>query len=161
MVLYNSLATVIGILKDRENLAHERLLKEERLGAMGKSLAAVPMLLKHRLLSSKSVSDFFALCFFGSEYRCNQEVRGEISEIMRGFPPHSRRVQQQVGYTVVLDYLFREIILIKRSLTREELNVRGLLKLRNWSSCEPQFCRCGICRRLSFVAGFSGDCRAC
>lgn len=41
MVLYNSLATVIGILKDREILTHERLLKEERLVAMGKSLAAV------------------------------------------------------------------------------------------------------------------------
>jgi len=41
MVLYNSLATVIGILKDREILAHERVLKEERLVAMGKSLATV------------------------------------------------------------------------------------------------------------------------
>ena len=41
ILLYNSLATVIGILKDREILVHERLLKEERLIAMGKSLAAV------------------------------------------------------------------------------------------------------------------------
>jgi len=41
MALYNSLATVIGTLKDREIIAHERLLKDERLAAMGKSLAAV------------------------------------------------------------------------------------------------------------------------
>lgn len=41
VALYNFIAAFIGILKDRENIAHERLLKTESLAAMGKSLAAV------------------------------------------------------------------------------------------------------------------------
>lgn len=41
MALYNSIAAFIGVLKDREIVAHERLLKAESLAAIGKSLAAV------------------------------------------------------------------------------------------------------------------------
>ena len=41
MALYNSIATFIGVLKDREIVARERLLKAESLAAFGKSLAAV------------------------------------------------------------------------------------------------------------------------
>jgi signal transduction histidine kinase len=41
MALYNSIATFIGVLKNREIAAHERLLKVECLAAIGKSLAAV------------------------------------------------------------------------------------------------------------------------
>ena len=41
VALYNSIAAFIGVLKDREIIAHERLLKAESLAAIGKSLAAV------------------------------------------------------------------------------------------------------------------------
>ena len=41
VALYNFIATFIGILKDREIIAHKRMLKAESLAAMGKSLAAV------------------------------------------------------------------------------------------------------------------------
>nr|MBF0223341.1 hypothetical protein [Desulfobulbaceae bacterium] len=51
VVLYNLLATLIGILKDREIVAHERLLQDERLSAMGKSLAAVAHDIKTPLIA--------------------------------------------------------------------------------------------------------------
>lgn len=41
VALYNSIAAFIGVLKDREIIAHERLLKAESLAAIGESLAAV------------------------------------------------------------------------------------------------------------------------
>jgi signal transduction histidine kinase len=41
IALYNFIAAFIGVLKDRETIAQERLLKDECLAAMGKSLAAV------------------------------------------------------------------------------------------------------------------------
>jgi two-component system, NtrC family, sensor histidine kinase HydH len=41
MALYNLSAIIIGLLKDREAIANEQLLKTESLAAMGKSLAAV------------------------------------------------------------------------------------------------------------------------
>ncbi|MBN1226421.1 MAG: hypothetical protein JXA79_05480 [Deltaproteobacteria bacterium] len=41
VALYNSIAAFIGALKDREIIAHERLLKAESLAAIGESLAAV------------------------------------------------------------------------------------------------------------------------
>lgn len=41
VALYNFIAAFIGVLKNRETIAHERLLKDESLAAIGKSLAAV------------------------------------------------------------------------------------------------------------------------
>jgi len=41
VLLYNSSAVFIGVLRDREVIANKRLFETERLAAMGKSLAAV------------------------------------------------------------------------------------------------------------------------
>jgi signal transduction histidine kinase len=41
LALYNLSAIIIGVLKERESIANEKLLKIESLAAMGKSLAAV------------------------------------------------------------------------------------------------------------------------
>jgi signal transduction histidine kinase len=41
VALYNFLAAFVGVLKDREVIANDRLLKTESLAAIGKSLAAV------------------------------------------------------------------------------------------------------------------------
>jgi signal transduction histidine kinase len=41
LALYNSMGAFIGVLKNREIIANERLLKAESLATMGKSLAAV------------------------------------------------------------------------------------------------------------------------
>lgn len=51
VALYNLLAAIIGIMKDREIVAHERLLQDERLSAMGKSLAAVAHDIKTPLIA--------------------------------------------------------------------------------------------------------------
>ncbi len=40
LLLYNGLAVVVGVLKDRETAAHKKLLQVETLAVMGRSLAA-------------------------------------------------------------------------------------------------------------------------
>ncbi|MBU1117324.1 MAG: hypothetical protein KKE09_19550 [Bacteroidetes bacterium] len=52
LALYNLLAAVIDIVKNREIVAHERLLQDERLAAMGKSLAAVAHDIKTPLIAN-------------------------------------------------------------------------------------------------------------
>jgi hypothetical protein len=48
--VYNFVATFIGVLKDREIVARERLLKAEGLAAIGKSIAAVAYDMKTSLV---------------------------------------------------------------------------------------------------------------
>ena len=51
LALYISLAAFIGVLKDRETVAHERLLKDKSLFAMARSLAAVAHDMKTPLIA--------------------------------------------------------------------------------------------------------------
>ncbi len=43
MVLYNSLALIVGVLKDQEKVEQKRLREAEGLAAMGKAVSSLPM----------------------------------------------------------------------------------------------------------------------
>ena len=132
MALYNSIATFIGVLKDREIVAHERLLKTESLAAIGKSLAAVA----HDMKTPLVVIHGFALQL-QKKFKHDDPDREKsdiiiweterLEKMMHNLLVFSKPLALQLSHGYLNEIVQRSLIIVAETAQKKEVTIESLL----------------------------------
>jgi signal transduction histidine kinase len=132
MALYNSIATFIGVLKDREIVAHERLLKTESLAAIGKSLAA----LAHDMKTPLVVIRGFTLQL-QKKFKHDDPDREKsdiiireterLEKMMHNMLDFSKPLALQLSKGYLNEIVQRSLIIVAETAQKKEVTIESLL----------------------------------
>ncbi|MBU1420845.1 MAG: hypothetical protein KKI15_20400 [Proteobacteria bacterium] len=132
VTLYNSIAALIGVLKDREIIAHERLLKAESLVAMGKSLAGVAHDMKTPLVAIGGLARLLQKKFKNddpdrekSDIIIRQTER--LEKMMHNMLTFSKPLALQLSHGSLNEVVQTSLNIVAETAQKKEVTIESLL----------------------------------
>lgn len=131
VMLYNSSAVLIGVLKDREVIANERLLEAERLAAMGKSLAAVAHDIKTPLVAIGGLARRLQKKFKNNDPDLEKSdiiIREteRLEKMMHDMLDFSRPLTLQLSYGDLNEIVQSSLNIVVETIQKKEITIESL-----------------------------------
>jgi len=132
VTLYNSIAAFIGVLKDREIIAHKRLLKAESLAAMGKSLAAVAHDMKTPLVVIGGFARLLQKKFNNDDpdrEKADTIIRAteRLEKMMHNILDFSKPLALQLSHGYLNETVRNSLSIVAKTAQKKEITIESLL----------------------------------